>query len=324
VVEDPHWIFPGEELRFAALAAAMEGGQEAGGQEVAIEAGVEEVQEGLPGQRIVEGQVPEGQQLPPPIAPPPPQSANLPTVFSKAAAQSAVVGIGAMDRRAVRRFEFYAAGFLTEGQELPWGSVLGTVGKERLSRLPSTSFATMFDYVSVLPPVGGTYQVGDSLVVGSLIRGVTGWGEIFAPAGVVRVTEAAGESTIAQVIMQFARITDGLYVLPLEPFNDPGTVMPMPIENGMMGSVIAARDLNPVPGQQDLVFIDLGRNAGVAPGDLFTVLKMDRGEGMEPRNVATLRVVHTRDESATGFIVNVMDLGTGAGAPVQLIRKMPS
>ncbi len=321
VVEDPHWIFPGEELRFAGLAAAQ--AAEAGGREDVIEAGVEQVPEGPPVQRVVEGEVPEA-PLPPPVAPPPPQSANVPTIFSKAAAQSAVAGIEGMERRAVRRFEFYAAGFLTEDRELPWGSVLGAIGEEKLRRLPSTTFATMYEYISILPPTGGMYQVGDSLLVGSLLRPVPGWGQIFLPSGVVRVTEVASDGTIGQVLGQFHRISDGQLALPLEPFGDPGSVMPVPVENGMMGTVITPRGENPVPSQLQHVFIDLGRNAGVAPGDLFAVLKMDKGAGMEPRRVAYLRIVHVRDESATGLITNVMDLGTAIGAPVQLIRKMPS
>ena len=323
VVEDPHWIFPGEELRLAGMAVAQAGMEGMEGRAEVIEPGVEGMPEGPPVQRVAEGEVPEA-PLPPPVAPPPPQSSNVPTIFSRAAAQSSVLGIERMERRAVRQFEFYSAGFLTEDQELPWGSVLGAVGEEKLRRLPSTTFATVYDYISILPPTGGTYRVGDSLLVGSLVRPVPGWGQIFRPSGVVRVTEVGADGAIAQVMGQFHRISDGQLALPLEPFSDPGGVMPVPIENGMMGAIITPRGENPVPSQLQHVFINLGRNAGVAPGDLFAVLKMDKGEGLDPRKVAYLRIVHVRDESATGLITNVMDLGTADGAPVQLIRKMPS
>jgi hypothetical protein len=171
--------------------------------------------------------------------------------------------------------------------------------------------------------MGGTYQVGDSLLIGSLTRDVPEWGEVFSPSGVVRVTEVTADGAVAQVLMQFALISDDQLVLPLEPFRDPGQVIPVPVTNGMMGSVIEPRDLNPVPSQQQIVFIDLGRNAGVTPGDIFAVLKADKGEGMVPREIAYLRIVHVRDQSATALIINVSDLGIVAGAPVQLIRKMP-
>ena len=327
VVEDPHWIFPGEELRLAGLEAALaaEPGAEPGQQpQVAVEPGVEQVQEAVRGEQPEPQQVPEPGALPPPVAPPPPPTANVPTIFAqRTSGMISVVGFEPIRHRAVRRSEFYSSGFLTEDQVLPWGTVLGRVGQERLSRLPESSFATVFNYIGITPPEGATYQVGDSLVVGLLLRKVKGWGEIFYPTGVAEVTEVAGTHVIAQVLAQFQRISDDQVALPLEPFNDPGEVLPVPVENGMVGSIIVPRQLNPVPSQQQIVFIDLGRGAGVVPGDMFAVLKMDKGEGMKPRHIAYLRITHVRDQSATALIVNIVDLGIEAGAPVQLIRKMP-
>jgi len=318
VVEDPHWIFPGEELMLTGV--ARETGQPA----LAVEPGVEQVPQAVRDQPIEAQAVAEPGALPPPVAPPPPSSANVPTIFAqRGSGMTSLVGIEAMDFRAVRRAEFYSGGFLTEDQELPWGRSIGTVGSERLRRLPESSFASVFEYIAVQPPIGGTYQVGDSLLLGSLLREVPEWGEVFSPTGVARVTEVTADGAVAQVLMQFALISDDQLVLPLEPFRDPGQVLPVPLSNGMMGSIITPRQLNPVPSQQQVVFIDLGRNAGVALGDMFAVLKADKGEGMSPREIAYLRIVHVRDQSATGLIVNISDLGIVAGAPVQLIRKMP-
>jgi len=326
VVEDPHWIFPGEELMLTGV--ARESGMpvepsQPGQPALAVEPGVEQVPQAAREQPIEPQGVAEP-EAPPPVAPPPPSSANVPTIFAqRGAGTTSTIGVEAMGRRAVLRAEFYSGGFLTEDQELPWGRSLGTVGSERLRRLPETSFASVFEYVAVQPPMGGTYQVGDSLLIGSLTRDVPEWGEVFSPSGVVRVTEVTADGAVAQVLMQFALISDDQLVLPLEPFRDPGQVIPVPVTNGMMGSVIEPRDLNPVPSQQQIVFIDLGRNAGVTPGDIFAVLKADKGEGMVPREIAYLRIVHVRDQSATALIINVSDLGIVAGAPVQLIRKMP-
>jgi len=331
VVEDPHWIFPGEELRLAGLAAVLaeepvaEPGAEPGQQpQVNVEPGVEQIQEAVRGDPTEAQEVPEPGEMPPPVAPPPPPTANVPTIFvQQGSGTTSVVGYEPVTYRAATRAQFYSSGFLTEDQVLPWGTVMGRVGQERLSRLPESSFATVFNYVGVTPPEGGTYQVGDSLLLGLLLRKVKGWGEIFYPTGVVEVTEVSSTHVIAQVLEQFQRISDDQLAIPLEPFNDPGKVLPVPVENGMMGSIIAPRQLNPVPSQQQIVYIDLGRGAGVVPGDVFAVLKMDKGEGMAPRKVAFLRITHVRDQSATGLIVNITDLGIEAGAPVQLVRKMP-
>ncbi|MBE0590830.1 MAG: hypothetical protein IH616_00345, partial [Gemmatimonadales bacterium] len=226
--------------------------------------------------------------------------------------------------RAARPYEFHSSGFLTEGQALPFAAVGGALDRPKLARVKESSFAGMFDHILIVPPVGAVYQVGDSLLLGALLRKVPSWGEILYPSGIARVSEIGADGVVAEVVAQYNRITDGQVALPLEAFPDPGQVMPVPVQNGMMGSIIEPRQLNPVPSQQQIVFIDLGRNAGVQVGDVFTVLKASDEQGVAPQPVAYARIVHVRDQSATGMLINIMGLGIEAGAPVQLIEKMPS
>src|SRR2546422_78162 len=47
----------------------------------------------------------------------------------------------------VRRGEFYAAGFLTERENLPWGRVLGTIAKPAIPRLTERSTAYQFEQI---------------------------------------------------------------------------------------------------------------------------------------------------------------------------------
>jgi hypothetical protein len=54
------------------------------------------------------------------------------------------------------------------------------------------------------------------------------------------------------------------------------------------------------------------------------VLKASAEVGIAAKGIAYLRVVHTRDQSSTAMIVNLKGLGVEAGAPVQLVQKMPS
>jgi len=320
VVEDPHWIFPGEELRLAPVA----------GEAAAIpaEPGVEPgVVAAAPGAEPARQQPPEVEEepLPAPAAPPPPPTATGPTIFRRSSSgMPEVSGAVAVYDRAVRRSEFYSSGFLTEGQALPFAAVQGSVDHPKLPRVSQSSFAGMFDQIAVAPPAGAVYQVGDSLLLGALLRKVPEWGEIFYPSGIARVDQVGPNGVVAEVVAQYNRITDGQVALPLEAFTDPGMVMPVPVENGMMGTVVERRQLNPVPNQQQIVFIDLGRNAGVQPGDVFAVLKNSEEPGVAPVEIAYLRIVHVRDLSAAGMIVNIMGLGLEAGSPVQLIEKMPS
>jgi hypothetical protein len=316
VVEDPHWIFPGEELRFGSPGEAPR-------QQVAEQRpGIEEVPGVQPGEPQPE---PVAQPESPPVAPAPPPSASGPTIFSKSAqSRMGVTGEASYSTLAARRYEFYSSGFLTEEQALPWGKVEGAVDRPTLDRVPESSFAGMFDNVSITPPSDGTYQVGDSLLLAGLLRSVVGWGDIVYPTGIARVDDVGPDGVVAQVVAQYNRITDGQVALPLEAFPDPGDVMPVPVENGMMGSIITPRQLNPVPSMQQIIFIDLGRNAGVQPGDVFSILKPSDEAGIASRTIGYARIVHVRDQSATGLIINVSGLGIEAGAAVQLVEKMPS
>jgi hypothetical protein len=306
VVEDPHWIFPGEELRLLLRRAETP------------------VVEAVEPQPVEAEQVPEP---PVPVAPAPPPTETAPTIFQERGPSVRSIDMTApiFRYRPIRRGEFYSAGFLTEGEELPWAQVLGAAGKPTLSSLAATSDAIIFGEIELEGSQGATYQIGDSLLVAKLQRKVEGWGHVVHPTGIVRVTDVAGSRIRAQLIAQFARVADGQVALPLEEFDDPGDILPVPIENGAEGTIIEPRDVNILRSQQDVVFIDLGREAGVSLGDVFEVFSPE-GEGPLSgggKAVGIMIIVHVRNRSASGFVVNVMDLGVDPGATVRLVRKMP-
>jgi hypothetical protein len=314
VVEDPHWIFPGEELRLAPDEPP-----------VADLPPVADTAQGVWRQ-------PETPDVPPPPAapPPPPPTESAPTVFT--VRESVARSIGGREGvtyryRPIRRGEFYAAGFLTEGQELPWAEVLGAVGKPMLGNLTASSSQRIFGEIDLRAPEGAEYRVGDSLLVARLARDVPQWGQVVRPTGIVRVTRASGRRVVAVVVEQFGRIADGQVALPLEPFRDPGVVVPVPVEDGLEGRIIAKRSRNPIAGQQDVLFIDLGRADGVVLGDIFEVVRPVGGEPREEpawEQVGVMYIVHVRERSASGMLMSINQLGAEAGAVVRLFRKMPS
>jgi len=153
------------------------------------------------------------------------------------------------------------------------------------------------------------------------------WGRVVVPAGLARVRESAGRRVVADVLVQYGRVVTGEVAMPIEPFRDPGTVFPTPIDNGMSASIIDMRDPHPLPGQRNIVFIDRGREDGLTAGDIFEVLRPNPPEASPdapPQQVAIIEVVHVRQHSASAALVQISGLGVKAGAPVRLIRKMPS
>ncbi len=331
VVEDPHWIFPGEELRLVppdtVRLVADPNRQLQVGDSVLIPVAdslpqADSLQLPIVGDPELQNQVTEVQPPPPP---PPPPSGARPTVFRSRAAETrrGLTIVRNPPPRPPGRLRFLSAGYLTEREDFPWAEVLGAVGQSTLSTLRATSSATVYERVSLHAPENATYHVGDSLVLSRLSRLIPGWGRIVVPTAIARVVQVSGREAEARIEMQFGRVADGQVALPVEPFRDRGGVEPVPIENGMRGSIIAVRNLHPLAGLLEVVFIDRGRRDGIVPGDVFEVIVEEEGSVFPARPVGTLQVVHVRQRSASAMIMALQGVDVRPGAIVRLIRKMP-
>ena len=329
VVEDPHWIFPGEELRLIppdTVGIAVDPNRQLlVGDSIIIPVGdsaqlADSVALPTVGDPDLENQVTAA----PPPPPPPPPAANSRTVLRRRgeATRRGLTVVRAPLRRASGRLRFYSAGYLTEEEDLPWAEVLGAVDQPTLSTLTASSAATVFEFVSIRAPENATYQVGDSLVVPRPSRLIPDWGRVVVPTGIARVAAVDGRDVRAQIATQFERVADGQVALPIEPFRDRGGAAPVPIENGMRGSIITLRDLHPVPGLLNIAFLDRGRADGIVPGDVFEVIVEDENPEFAAKQVAVLEIVHARQRSASGMITDLRGVAVRAGATVRLIRKM--
>src|SRR5262249_22577870 len=145
VVEDPHWIFPGEELRLippdttkVAVAPQATGDTTQPQRAIPATAGTDTSQSAARAAMIV-----------PPVAappPPPPSTESAPSIFRpKPASLDAVGGAERSNYRPVFRGDFYSAGFLTENATFPWANVLGAAGRTTLRNLTSSSSARPFE-----------------------------------------------------------------------------------------------------------------------------------------------------------------------------------
>ena len=88
---------------------------------------------------------------------------------------------------------------------------------------------------------------------------------------------------LAEVIAAYGPVRDQQRVLPAEKFNDPGNVRPVPISDGVHGTVHRRTATSqPLTGPQDVIFLDKGRKDGVALGDLFELRRPRERARMPP------------------------------------------
>ncbi len=332
LIDDPHWIYPGEELNLAGAVSVAQAPDTAvvpAPQQVAADTVHAQLTPTADTVAADTTTVVDTAVAAPP--PPPGPLETYQTIFDRRRTPSQEIrdelrAYTNQPYRPLRRGEFYSAGFLTEQERLPYGRVLGNTATPAIPRLTERSSAITFDQIAIQPPRNASYHVGDSLLIVRVDRDITGWGGVVVPVGVARVTEPQRRQVLADVVLQFGRIHDGHLALPLEPFKDPGQVRPTPVDGGLEGAVIAERDLHVLPGPQQIIFINRGRADGVSPGDVFEAFKPASGvPGTSSEQMqVVLEIVHTRDHSSSGLILNIGHPNLVPGMPVRLIRKMPS
>ena len=307
VVEDPHWIYPGEVIRIwghevkpEALARADSAG------EVVSHVVTRPVQQEITGGR-----------------------SDL-TVFaspmSRASAAMSADVIGRARISAVRKGEVEAAPYADRGPR-GTGRLVASVDRPGIKTTIVQSRYQLNDDLYTELPRGATARLGDRYMSYVLGPDLGDNGQVIIPTGIL-IIEALppGQRPVARIIRQFGEIKLDQRVIPAPDFTMPGGSL-SPVVGGPRGKVLYVHNEPVLPSIGHYVIISPSAKNGLSLGDEVTFI--DNSTGREDNNpappvvAAVGQVVRVTPYSATALIVKQDQPTIRDGMPVHLTGKMP-
>jgi hypothetical protein len=306
VVEDPHWIYPGEVLKIPGTA-----------------------------------QLVADDNLTPPSQPESgPSESTGPTVFSQGLMRQRLSGsrfaatAAEYPHAVVRSGEFYAAPWIDRvGGPEGKGAVLANADIPGIVRASEQRRLMPHDRAYISLPKGVVAARGDLFVVVAEGPEVRDGGQLMTPTGIVQVERADnGDATTVEVVEQFGTMELGQDVVPLERFSMPVEARPSPIMLGTESKVIYVPSNVVLPSIGHYVILDATSKDGVKLGDHFLLYRprvhldvqgQSKPAVLPEEPIAIAQVVRVTALGATALIVDQRQPSIEEGVHARLTSRMP-
>ena len=183
----------------------------------------------------------------------------------------------------VRQGDFYAAGYVARDNEVSMLARVAEVISPSVVPLSRQPTIQLYDQLFLAADSGARIAIGDRVQFVRPGRLLEGFGRVWLPTGVATVSAVDGGTVTAVVIRMYQQVNPGDLVVPVAAFPVPNNVQPA-ASTGLQGRIVAFQRPHPVQANEEIAFLDVGRQAGVKEGDVFEVIPPRLGDALrDPR-----------------------------------------
>lgn len=318
VVEDPHWIYPGEILRLP-------------GQETQVAVAPDSVTQPVPGQPAPPPPVPVvppgEEELSSPLIPklPPPGAAAAQATMTAGYEMPSTV------RPTVRAGQAMVAPFVDrEGGPRSYGTILKSGDLAGIAQASERFRFQPYDRVMIEPPVAHVAAEGERYLVYRLGPIIENQGQIMIPTGVVEVIEAprAGAPAVARIVRSYAELHATDRLIPLDTAGIGRTDRPRKVTDGVLTVVRWVFGEPVLPSLQHYLILGATSKDGLQVGDeLLLYRPRPKREEHQPQDppvaIGKAQVVRSTLYGVTAVIIGQVQPSIEEGMPARVIARMP-
>jgi LysM repeat protein len=313
VVEDPHWIYPGEVLRIPGGIGAVPA--------------------------IVAEVTPSEQQQQPSVEETPAETG--PTMFRRSPTRQAVTtqrnaGTQRISGRrgidpapAVRKWEYLAAPYVpSKSQRRESGKIIASTEITGIADSRDRETLQPHERAYIRVPSESIPAVGDRFLAYRLGPDLPGVGQVIVPTAILVVERpSSGDASVARVEREFQDAMIGNMIMPLENFVPQAAANLQQINFGAESRILWIMEEPALASLQSYLVIDLRSSDGVKLGDEFQLYrpreKMDTGDRLPMEKIATAKVVRVSEHATTLIVTDQRHPAIQEGTRVRQMARMP-